>query len=593
MNKIKSIKFENIKRFGSGANAFDFKFDNCDANCVNIIVAPNGSGKSSLATAFKSISNGRLKLAAIDLYDDKSNPSVTINLAGDYEGIYISDHDKSEISKIMDVFVINSPLNARKINRYFAGNMATSAELSIDGIQLYKEIPPEYEFEYKYSKECSRYGLKRTQFTNLCKLFLDFKLLELLLKCKSDIQKCYTQKRIQKFFSLFIYSIKVADRVSRNFRDSKKRILENRYFNNIKNIIALIYPDNEPDADKLILNTIQVINFVGRSLVENPHLLKQTRDYQKFKFYVKRINEHLSLFNTTRRELKAKKRNGSLLIDFANPRVISNGERDILSFIGNLVKFEITFTKDIGILIIDEVFDYLDGNNLIAVQYYLSEFIKQCKNSGKILFPIILTHLDPSIFNTYFLSKQKIHYYAPYINELHSNVEIIELIKMRSSLAPGLKRDNIEKFCLHYCDTSIDLAQLDVELEHIDTTNDLYLALFDEVREKYLNKSSLTFDPIKVALALRIKIEKNIYNLLDESKRSEFINTHRTINKIEFAEKQDIELSDAYYILRPLYNEVLHLSKEDRSNKNKLTSCYLYLSNMVIRNMINLIFDEP
>lgn len=45
MNKIKSIKFENIKRFGSGANAFDFKFDNCDANCVNIIVAPNGSGK--------------------------------------------------------------------------------------------------------------------------------------------------------------------------------------------------------------------------------------------------------------------------------------------------------------------------------------------------------------------------------------------------------------------------------------------------------------------------------------------------------------------------------------------------------------------
>lgn len=404
MNKIKSIKFENIKGFGSGAKAFDFKFDNCDANCVNIIVAPNGSGKSSLATAFKSISNGRLKLAPIDLYDDKSNPSVTINLAGDYDGIYISDFDKSEISKNMDVFVINSPLNARKVNRYFAGNIATSAELSIDGIQLYKEIPPEYGFEYKYSKECSRYGLKRTQFTNLCELFLDFKSLELLLKYKSDIQKCYTQKRIQKFFSLFIYSIKVSDRVSRNFRDSKKRILENRYFKNIKNIIDSIYPDNEPDLDKLILNTIQVINFVGRSLVENPHLLKQTRDYQKFKFYVKRINEHLSLFNTTRRELKAKKRNGSLIIDFANPRVISNGERDILSFIGSLVKFEINFTKDIGILIIDEVFDYLDGNNLIAVQYYLSEFIKQCKNSGKILFPIILTHLDPSIFNTYFLS---------------------------------------------------------------------------------------------------------------------------------------------------------------------------------------------
>ena len=128
MNKIKSIKFENIKGFGSGNQSFNFKFDNCDANCVNILVAPNGSGKSSLATALKSISNGRVRLAAIDRYNDISNPSVTINLAGDHEGSYNSDLDKSEISRKMDVFVINNPLNARKINRYFAGNMATSAE---------------------------------------------------------------------------------------------------------------------------------------------------------------------------------------------------------------------------------------------------------------------------------------------------------------------------------------------------------------------------------------------------------------------------------------------------------------------------------
>ena len=107
-----------------------------------------------------------------------------------------------------------------------------------------------------------------------------------------------------------------------------------------------------------------------------------------------------------------------------------------------------------------------------------------------------------------------------------------------------------------------------------------------------MNNSSVTFDPIRVALALRIKIEKNIYDKLNEDKRSEFIDTHKTINKIEFAEKNGIELSDIYYILRPLYNEVLHLSDDIRTNNNKYTSCYLYLSNIVIRNMINLIFDE-
>lgn len=591
MNKIKSIKFENIKGFGSGNQSFNFKFDNCDANCVNILVAPNGSGKSSLATALKSISNGRVRLAAIDRYNDNSNPSVTINLAGDHEGSYNSDLDKSEISKKMDVFVINNPLNAREINRYFAGNMATSAELSIDGIELYKKIPPKHELGYKYSEECNRYDLKKTYFRNLNIWFLDHKFLELLLKYKSDIQKCYAQKRIQKLFIQFINLIKLSNCLGFDFKEIKEKILENRYFNNIKRIITIRCSD-DPDEDKIILNTIQLINFIGRRLDENQKLLKQSTDYQKYKFYVERINEHLTLFNTTGREVKAKRKNGTLLIDFANPRVMSNGERDILSFIGNLVKFEINFTKDIGILIIDEVFDYLDGNNLIAVQYYISDFIKRCKNSGKVLFPIILTHLDPSIFKTYFLRKQKIHYYVPHVYEVKEDDDIIRLIKLRASLQSGDKRDSIEKFCLHYCDLPINLSEFDIKIENFNTNIELYQDLFEEVREQYLNNSSVTFDPIRVALALRIKIEKNIYDKLNEDKRSEFIDTHKTINKIEFAEKNGIELSDIYYILRPLYNEVLHLSDDIRTNNNKYTSCYLYLSNIVIRNMINLIFDE-
>ena len=53
MNKINYINFENIKSFGSGNESFKLKFQNCDANSFNIIVAPNGSGKSSLATALQ------------------------------------------------------------------------------------------------------------------------------------------------------------------------------------------------------------------------------------------------------------------------------------------------------------------------------------------------------------------------------------------------------------------------------------------------------------------------------------------------------------------------------------------------------------
>lgn len=40
MNKINYINFENIKSFGSGNESFKLKFQNCDANSFNIIVAP-------------------------------------------------------------------------------------------------------------------------------------------------------------------------------------------------------------------------------------------------------------------------------------------------------------------------------------------------------------------------------------------------------------------------------------------------------------------------------------------------------------------------------------------------------------------------
>lgn len=99
------------------------------------------------------------------------------------------------------------------------------------------------------------------------------------------------------------------------------------------------------------------------------------------------IDERLNLFNTTGRSVQTHEERGKLVINFDRASSMSNGERDILSFISNLTKYEIAFKKQVGILIIDEVFDYLDGSNMLAVQYYLSQLIDRCKSSGKILFP--------------------------------------------------------------------------------------------------------------------------------------------------------------------------------------------------------------
>ena len=232
------------------------------------------------------------------------------------------------------------------------------------------------------------------------------------------------------------------------------------------------------------------------------------------------------------------------------------------------------------------------GGNLLAVQYYLSNFIKSCKKNNKVLFPLILTHLDPEVFKTYVFKKQKIHYYISHSRSFDFNSELIKLIKLRSSLQDSDKKKVIEKFCLHYCNKGCNLSDYEISLGDITNNFELYKELFQEVNDKYLVSDSNTFDPIKVALAIRIKIEKIIYNKVSSNLKDKLIEEHTTKGKIEFAESHNVEVPEIYYILSPVYNDILHLPNNNDVVKQKMVSCYLYLNNRLIRQMVKLVFQE-
>ena len=591
MNKINYINFENIKSFGSGNESFKLRFQNCDANSFNIIVAPNGSGKSSLATALQGVAHGTIKLDSRDLYKSDSEPSVTIKLDGIYNGIYISDKNKSEISKHMDVFVINSSLNARKVNHYASGSVFSTADLAIDGIKLYENIPEKCVLNYKYQDICKLYRLKRNYLVNLSNIFLDYNFLESIYKNKNIIKKCFDQKRIKNAFSVYLDGIRNSNINNDSFNRAKTFIMNNVNVIQLIDIIkAFIKTD---DINVIIITLIQVIRFCGEQLLIDGKIIDKSFKYTKYKYDKKRIDEHINIFNTTGRTIVSKVKNNSLIIDFVSPKMISNGERDILCFIGNLIKFEINFKKNIGLLVIDEIFDYLDGGNLLAVQYYLSNFIKSCKKNNKLLFPLILTHLDPEVFKTYVFKKQKIHYYISHSRSFDFNSELIKLIKLRSSLQDSDKKKVIEKFCLHYCNKECNLSDYEISLGDITNNFELYKELFQEVTDKYLVSDLNTFDPIKVALAIRIKIEKMIYNKVSSNLRDKLIEEHTTKRKIEFADSHNFEVPEIYYILSPVYNDILHLpNNNDVVVKQKMVSCYLYLNNRLIRQMVKLVFQE-
>ena len=65
MNIIKRIKVENIK----GKQVFEITFSNFVANQPNIVVAPNGFGKSTIATAFKYAESGKMKVNTKDIFN--------------------------------------------------------------------------------------------------------------------------------------------------------------------------------------------------------------------------------------------------------------------------------------------------------------------------------------------------------------------------------------------------------------------------------------------------------------------------------------------------------------------------------------------
>ena len=107
-------------------------------------------------------------------------------------------------------------------------------------------------------------------------------------------------------------------------------------------------------------------------------------------------------------DIKPKAEGNSLVVKWPKAHEISNGQRDILTFIALLLKSRRNFKKQDCILVIDEIFDYMDDANLITFQYYISTFIDEMKRQKRRIFPILLTHLDPLFFNHFCFNDTKI-----------------------------------------------------------------------------------------------------------------------------------------------------------------------------------------
>lgn len=593
MDIIKSIALRNIK----GKSRMDLSFNDLHANMPNILVAPNGYGKSTIATAFDALMSNKLELDGRDIYEGNpaNVPLLKIELLGDNAGVYAADNASNTITQSIYTYVINSPVFAKSTARSFGGRHTSSATLGIRSITLFDRIPSACQVNYRVTNIRDGYANQGKAFYNLQDIFGEVENLEILFGIRDEIKKAGNQVGTQNAIAAFLTSCS-ASGSAEDIRGSATPAAidvfkRNRYLNaicqGVERLISL--PHGIGGADT-VFSSIQIVKLFQTEDVNSLNSALKYREYLRFRT---EFDARIADFNTTGRTIRTKETNGKLIIDFELADSMSNGERDILSFIANLTNFEIRFRKNIGILIIDEVFDYLDGSNILAVQYYLVKAIERLKLRNKVLFPIIFTHLDPNLFGNYYFKNQKVHYMIG-IPNYNLNSEVARMLSLRESpdISDASVKSAIECYFIHYhSDPFIMLPQDRIKIgPSFSGDCSLFRAiLFDEVQNKYLAGNQ--YDALLVTCGIRVKVEEILAGLLPPSKIAEFFSAHTTTRKIKFLNDLGIDTPEVLHLLQPLYNDGLHLKGNDNQKIGIIKGVCLKLDNIHIKRLVGLVFS--
>ena len=575
---IKKITITNIKGIGDGTTNGVFEFD-IPKNKPSIFVAPNGFGKSSLATAFKSLKRSKIDLHKDDFHqgNDSFSPKIEINYLDDDGQTHVVNATEStnEIESIFDCFVINNQVYAKAKKNRIRGNVIASASLETPPIVLSSSIPERKAFSYSHTDQKTRIGRNGKVLPNISRIYQHDELIKKIGDHLVYLERISGQ-RIQEKINLFIQRLnnKNGTKVSLLSWIEENEVGFLKSINNLENIATFLisFDLGFSSIAENYLAAIQMASDYNQNSFDFKKSVKRAIYDLEKSAYERLFND----FNSSWKDFKPIEKDGKLIVVLPKAHHISNGQRDVMCFIAMLKKAELNLTKERSILIIDEVFDYLDDANLIAVQYYVTQLINKFKTEGMMLYPIILTHLDPSYFKNFTFSKQKIFYLEE--RDAKINAHLKKLLINREN--PEIK-DEVSKFHLHYEPQPICIRQEFESLGLKPTWGDssvFEFYVFEEF-EKYINDEQF-YDPFAVCCALRKKIEKYAYEKLeDEDFKAEFLSTHKTPNKLRFSEDKGVTIPESFYLLGIIYNDGMHWKNNEAAISGKL-------ENMILKKMI-------
>lgn len=578
--EIKKIELTYIK--GIKNEVFSL---NLIPNKPNIFVAPNGFGKSSIGIGFNSLKRNKIELDDKSYFEDnKSNrPEIKITISKNKtEQVLIANDTENNINNIFDIFVINSQVISKATSQRFSGKTITKSSLEIEPTIFVNRIPNKVHFKYSLSTEKKDFGPNGKILQNIKEILYHPRVQKLI---NSEVKlKKFNEAKFKKYISDYKNSINKLSGTSESIKTQVnnnpiKSIANCSEFIKLREIIkSFDFPDARTDFE-CDLVAIQIISTFQKTGTRE---YKKACDFIYYKDYKNEITRMIKDFNTTRFKIAPKEdKDKGLIVNWPKAHQISNGQRDILSFVTLMIKSRNYLKKENCILIIDEIFDYLDDANLVSFQYFITSMIEEMRSQNKNFFPILMTHLDPNYFNHFCFNKHKLKIKYLKQQQAKANNDILKLIYNREN---ELIKDNVDNYFFHFhpkhIDISLDFQKLRLNKSWGKSQNFLN-KIYKELK-KYIDREE-KYDPIAVCFALRKIIEKKVYDLIESTdKKDEFLNTKKTINKLNYAESIGIDIPEIFFLLGIIYNTSLHLnSGEDISQPLAYK-----LNNLTIRNLI-------
>lgn len=549
-------------------------------NYVNILVAPNGFGKSSISTAFQCATGRKLQVDDADKHKKRTGPPSVLRLLDN--GAWLeANQNKNEISGKYNIFVIKSNIEPKARKSKVNGHVVAQAYVEIPPID-FGPVAEKTKLNYNHATSKGKFSPNDKVVPNFEAAFSDERKRAALLDIWNEIGKL-NQAKSAAFISSIIDQIKTLS-------GSKHQIaaaVESQFgsnlhsFNHLDSVFNVIMTQL---GNNNWLESIILCSHLTDLFAADRDNLKKWLQHGAHTLKIKEMKSFIQAMNAAWIPASVKEVGGRITVELPDVKYISNGQRDLLYFACKLIRARVIENAKPTILVIDEIFDYLDDSNIIVAQYFLSKLIDEYKRQGREIYICLLTHLDPAYFKGYALKKQQ-----PIYLDTNAQKISVTMQKVISDRENPVWKSDLDAHFLHYNPVDRDITSVFNSQFQLPKRYGNSHGFYDFIEEEW-NKCSTQvgdYDPFAVCAHVRIKIEHCVFRkLASQADQTLFLQTNGTAKKLELAESLGIEIPEVCYLLGVLYNDALH-----KKNLTASSTISLRLRNLSLQEMIKKAID--